>query len=116
MSLRVIEVPITTDASGNAVVETEQFQGRIISIYYPGGLAATVDLTVTTKETGQTILSVSNVAAADIWRPTVPVDDSAGAEIAGQNDFWTVTGEALEFTIAQGGDTQQATLRLMVEN
>jgi len=101
---RLRRLIVTTDADG-AFTGYLDLSGRIDKIFLDvGTLATTVDFTITDNETGETILSKSNVTADAVFYVRVLVQDTNGANIANTYDISAV--KTIKVVVAQGGNTK----------
>ena len=121
MSIQIVTIAIETDGSGNFSVDTPELNGKLVQVQYDfGGLAATLDLTVTGKKTGMTMLGVTNLAAADArFAPRQPVHDNALAAMTYDGtrpiEDFIYLAEAFSVVVAQGGTSVSGELHLFIE-
>lgn len=102
-----IRAVFTSDASGDVTVgDIGTVYGRLVAVgYKPGDLATGVDLTVTDKQTGASIIVLTNAGTAARWfRPTAVITDNVGAAVTAAA---TATGVDRDIYVA-------GTLRLLV--
>jgi hypothetical protein len=112
---------ITTAADGSATVYCGPVNGRILRVDYDGNLAATLDLTITGRTSGESILSLTDVAAAAAsWAPRRATHSTAGAAAlyagggsAVLDDIWLVD-EDIKVIVAQGGNVDTGVLTFYV--
>lgn len=112
---------ITTAADGSATAYCGPFNGRVLAVLYDGGFAATADFTITSRTTGQAILSLTDVAAsAASWAPRRATHSTAGAAAlyAGGGsavlDHIHLVNEDISVVIAQGGNAATGILTFIV--
>lgn len=115
------KVSITTDASGNDEVITQDIDGFIAQIRYvpaaTNDLDANWDLDIVGTKTGLVVANIDNISAAAITyaprQATHAVDGSASLYAAtGEpvEGLIFVGGESLTVTVAQGGNAQSGTI------
>ena len=120
MTIKLVTVPFTTDASGDFSTTISNAAGEFLQARYDRGNVATgADITVVGATTGLSLLALVDAGTADITRaPRQPIHDTAGVAslyaAAGEpvEDFIYVGGEQLTVTVAQGGNTTSGTLYL----
>jgi len=119
----VMKVGITTDASGDFTTTTAKITGRLVQWRYvpaaSDALDANWDLDVVGNTTGLVLLDVDNLAATAVQKTVAQVaQDLTGADVTydGTNEIYipgvVVVNEALDVTVAQGGNAQSGTLYL----
>lgn len=123
-TLTVITVDVTTGTATGST-DTDPFSGRIIGVrYIKDGVAPfsdTVDITITTLTTGQTILTLTDVTASTIKYPYTIQHESAGgadAIYAAGNEVRVpiyVFNEKVRVAVAQGGNGTTGQFQLFVE-
>lgn len=119
--LRREQLSITTDASGDATAFTGVVNGFVRAISYNGGFDATADLTITTDNHGQSLLTVTNQAASAItWHPrqaTHATDGTASLYAAAgepvESDI-PIAGDRIKVVVAQGGNAKTGVLTFWV--
>ena len=111
------EVAITTDASGDATGYTPAVTGRVLGVrYVKTDYDNGVDFTITLEDTGEAVLTGTNINASQSFYPRVVMDDEAGADAllaaAGEEQRVPVVAvnDRVKIVVAQGGDTQNRTL------
>jgi hypothetical protein len=121
--MRLYELTVTTDASGNATAyapSAGRCRGLLESIQYEKvDYADGVDFTITDDETGESLWADTNINASEIVRPRAPVMDQAGAA-----RLYAAGGTAvaeriaivsrIKIVIAQGGNAKSGTFRFIV--
>ena len=89
-----------------------------------GNLADTADVTVVDTATGGAIIALTNVLASGRYQPQVPLHDAVGAALAASGEDpplfparlgSPVVTRQVTVTVAEGGDTKQGTLYLVLE-
>lgn len=119
-------VTVTVDsASGAGSADTDPLSGRVIGVRYIADGStpydATMDLTVTTVTTGQTILTLTDVTASTIKYPyTIQHESSGGADAiyATGNEVRVpiyVFNEKVRFSVAQAGNAKTGRFQLLLE-
>lgn len=118
-------VAIATDAGGDFTGYSGVINGKVHSLtYVPDGtspLDTGADLTVTTEDTAQPVLTAANIGTSTVtWRPRGATHDAAdgGATLyaaAGEPvlDYIHAATERIKVVIAQGGDTKLGTLHIV---
>ena len=108
---------VTTDGSGDAT-ETgwdTDFEGILVGVRLEiSGLAATADITISEPAGLQrSILAITDTNTNATYNPQDEVDNSAGV---GQSTYtpFLVSSHNLQVVIAQGGDTNSATVYVLV--
>ena len=114
-------VPITVDASGDAIAYTPVCNGQVLQIHYvKTDFADTVDFTITGESTGQAILAQSNVTASFVKAPRQPVYDQSGAAMlhaAGGTALAApilVVKERVKIVVAQGGVSKTGSIHVVI--
>lgn len=111
---------ITTNSSGAATVYSPTLQGRVVQVTYvphaSSPLDTGADFTVTEEDTGNAILTITNVGTSTVsYAPRQATHSVAGAAAlyAGGGsavlDLIAVKGR-IKLVVAQGGNTLQGTL------
>jgi hypothetical protein len=109
----------TTAADGTATVYSGYVTGELYAIGITLDATTpptnTVDITMTLDDTGEAVLTLTNVAANAIYYPRVPVHDEAGAvaTLDGTRKMRTpilLIADRIKCVVAQGGDTKTAVL------
>lgn len=118
-------VDVVTDASGDSVVYSPRVNGKISAIHYvkhgSNAFADTVDFTIVSEATGETIWTESNVTASKTCYPRAAMHTTAGVAAllaAGGEalrDKIAVADDRVKITIAQGGDAKNGQFLLVVE-
>jgi hypothetical protein len=121
--LRRFNVPVTTDASGNATAYSPYISGYINSIQYvKTDFADGVDFTITSEATGQTIWTESDVNAAVTKATRQPTYTSAGVASlyasggVAVNDKIALARDRVKIQIAQGGNTKSGAFNIIVDD
>ncbi len=101
----------TTGPAGAAAGSAGGFvqPGRLtaVEVDYAAGQPATTDLTVTVG--GRTVLTLANQATDRVVNPRVPVQDAAGADIAGRGEETPFVSADLTVAVAQANPGTTAT-------
>jgi hypothetical protein len=96
-------VSVTTAADGSATAYTPRVSGLLFAAHYvPDGTTPydnTVDMTITSEATGQSLVARTNVAAAFVANPRTPTSDAAGTA-----SLYAAGGTAIQDRIALGND------------
>ena len=127
MGNRLHTVAVTTDASGDFTATTPDVSGSIEWVRYvpaaSNDLDANWDLDIVGSVTGVVVLGITNItAAAQTWAPrqaTHGVDGTASLYAAAGEpveDKVRVHGEALDITVADGGNVQSGTIYILEGN
>ena len=105
-----VDVPITTDTGGDATVDTVPLRGHIDSILVAvGTLAATVDVTIVDKDTGENIDTFTNVTTNTQRFPRAEAPAASGSY-----DRRAIAGP-VTITVAQGGSEKTGTVSIFVD-
>lgn len=120
-ALKKLKAVLTTDASGVVTAaDLDAAYGRIVAIgYKPGTLDTGADITVTDKQTGATVFSLTNAGTTPRWiRPRQIGTTAAGvADTPGAGfdvlDIW-IAG-ILQVAVAQGGNAGTGELYIVVD-
>lgn len=114
-------VTIVTDASGDGTGYTPNVTGRILGIrYVKTDYDNGVDMTITVEDTGEAIVTGTDVNASKSFYPRVPVQDEAGADAlfaAGGTklrDAVHVAGGRVKIVVAQGGNAKTGKFHVLV--
>lgn len=120
MNLQTKNVTLTTDASGNASVDTAPVKGRIFSVIYnKDDFADGVDFNLSTKNTNQNVWVENDVNAAKSVSPRQPLHDTSGAGSLYASGGEPVEGhiyavdEPITITVANGGDTKSGSFTII---
>lgn len=114
---RKVTKSYTTDASGDATVYTEAIRGRLLEVLFVDtDTDAGADFTITTEDSGQAIVTLTNAGATGKWRPRQKIQDAAGADVSYEatdtkdvHDFIYIANERIKIVVAQGGATKSGT-------
>lgn len=119
------QIDVTTDGSGAAVVKSPRVNGKVAAIHYVADGTTpfdnTVDFTITSEATGETIWAESNITASKSCYPRAGIHTTAGVAslfAAGGLpvlDKIAVADDLVVFTIAQGGASKIGRFFLVVE-
>jgi len=124
---KYVKVPITVDASGNAVVYSSRVSGKIAQIdYVPDGtnpLATGADVTITTERTGAPVVTLTNIGLTAFTKaPRMPThavaDGSALLYAAGGTavtDKVGLANDRIKFSVAQGGNALKGTFYVLLD-
>jgi len=109
-------VSLTSDTTGAATGYTEQINGRILNVMLEFTSATTTaDVTITTLDTSQTILAVSNVTSPKTYAPRQAIHKSSdgvalvfSATVGGSAayDYLYAANEKLKIVVAEVGDSK----------
>lgn len=123
--MRRFKITVTTAADGSATAYSPRLSGKLHAVHYvPHGSTPydnTVDMTITSEATGQSLISRANVAAAFVAYPRVATSDAAGAAslyAAGGTavqDKIALGNDRIKIVLAQGGNAKVGTLHFLVE-
>lgn len=115
-------VELTTDASGDATGYTPQITGRVSAIHYvKTDFADTVDFTITSEATGQSLWTQINQTASVVKAPRQPTHDGAGVAslYAGSGepveDRICLANDRVKIVVANGGDTKTGTFHVVID-
>jgi hypothetical protein len=110
---------VTTATGGAATVYTPVITGRIAAIVYTKATAAvayasTVDFTITSDTSNQTLWSELNVNASKTARPVGVATLPSGASSTITESPIYVAQERVKIVLAAGGNTKQGTFTVIV--
>jgi len=124
MNLNTYTVPVTTDASGDAVAYTPTVNGRLINIIYTkagtNGLD-TATFAIVGETTGVSLWGEASVNASKTVAPAQPLHSQAGAALLYAAGGAAVTGpiylvdERIKITISSGGATKSGSFLFVVD-
>ena len=104
--IRHIKKSLTTDASENAS-EDLVIAGIIRKIFIDLGTLETPNITITDKDTGETILGVTGVAADTPYQVKILAKGTNGSNLTGDHNIYTLPcATTVTITIASGGVTK----------
>jgi len=119
------KVTATVDASGSVTAYSPRCSGLLHAVHYvPDGSTPydnTVDMTITSEATGESILTRSNVSAAFNARPRVPTSDAAGTAslyAAGGTaiqDKIALGNDRVKIVLAQGGNAKTGAFHILID-
>lgn len=116
-------ITITTDASGDATgtVVGVGF-GRLVGVFYNGGLDASATITVTDTKSGAAVLTYTTGTEGTpvTLRPTMVIQDQAGtvvaaADTAPNTNRDIILAGKVTVTVASGGNVETGRLSLIVD-
>jgi hypothetical protein len=114
-------LPITVDASGDAIAYTPVITGEIRQIIYTkNNYADTVDFAVTVEDTGENIWTQANVTASAVVAPRIATHTVAGvaALYAGGGsavlDKIAVAKSRIKVVVDEGGVSTSGTITIVV--
>lgn len=111
-----INIPFTTDASGDATVYSDPVAGIIKSLTVDTGdcTNGAVDVTITNEQTGETITALTNLATAstlDYWPQAPTTEPADGTAINNLARTQLAIGNArIKVVVADGGDTKSGSV------
>lgn len=109
-------VSVTTDASGDATAYSSAIRGKIVGLAYTKtDFANGVDFTITTETTLRNVWVDTNINASETVYPRGLVQDTAGADIAGEYDAIRCVNERVTSVVAQGGNAKSGTFTVLFE-
>lgn len=113
MKMRVYEIPLTVDASGD-LTTTKEIRGYVEKIFIEIGTltSGAADITITDNVSGETILGLTNISADSLDYPRRQVDDTSGSAISNQYDKFFV--ETIKIVVADGGVSMTGTATIFV--
>lgn len=114
MFVSTYSVTVTTDASGNASVDTPPIRGIINRIeYVKDDYATGVDFTITVKD-GPNIWAQDNVDASATKYPVIEGSDVDGTAETGSFASIAVGDEPINIAIAAGGNATSGTFKFTI--
>lgn len=107
-------IAVTTDASGNATVYSDPWNGRVLAILYiPDGtvpFANSFQIVATTETSQQPIVTFTQATATNTFQLYPKAQNSAvsnGAGITGMYDFIPLSNtERVKIVVSAGGNTK----------
>ena len=121
MNPQRITIALTTNASGVATGQSGVVNGRVSHlIYTKDDFEDTVDFTITGEESGTNIWTEANVTAGKTVAPRQPTHSEAGVASLYQapgepvEDKIVIANERINVAIAQGGDTKNGTISIIL--
>lgn len=121
---RKVSKSFTTTAGGAATEYTEAIRGKLIEVIFTDGSTdAGADFTITTEDSGQAILTLTNAGAANgKWRPRQKISDATGADISYEatdakdvHEPIRIANERIKIVVAQGGNAKTGTFAFIYE-
>ena len=123
--MRRYKVSVTTAADGSATAYSPRVSGLLHSVtYVPDGTNPypnTVDMTITSEATGESLVSRTNVAAGFTTYPRKPTADDAGTAslyAAGGTAVQAAPGlgnDRVKIVLAQGGNAKVGVFHFTVD-
>lgn len=120
------KVNVTTAADGSATAYTPRLSGYLVAVHYvPHGSTPydnTVDMTITSEATGQSLVTRTNVSAAFVANPRVATADAAGTASlyasggTAVQDKMALANDRVKIVLAQGGNAKVGTFHVIVED
>jgi hypothetical protein len=118
------KVSVTTAADGSATAYTPRLSGLLYAVHYvPDGTTPydnTVDMTITSEATGQSLVSRTNVSAAFVANPRVATSDAAGTAAlfaaggTAVQDRIALANDRVKIVLAQGGNAKTGVFHVLV--
>lgn len=122
--MKRFKVTVVTAADGTVTAYTPRVSGELHSVHYvPDGTAPytnTVDMTITSEATGESLVTRTNVAAAFVTYPRAPTADAAGTAAlyaAGGTAVQArlaLANDRIKIVLAQGGATKTGVFHFLV--
>lgn len=126
MTVRCLEVALTTAADGTVTGYSRRTSGKVHSIHYEKHattpFADGVDFTITAETTGETLWAESNVNASAVRYPRAPTHSQAGipslyaALGTAVQDRPALGNDRVKIAIAQGGSSKIGTFYILVDD
>lgn len=123
--MRRYKVSVTTDGSGNATAYSPRLAGKLHSVTYtPDGTnpyTNTVDFTITSEATGESLIARTNVAAGFTAYPraaTSAPDGTASLYAAGGTAVQSppaLASDRIKIVLAQGGASKVGVFHFLVD-
>ena len=106
MKLQPFTADLTTDGSGDASVEIQCGTGALAKVLYePGTIDTGATITLTSRDTGETLYSKANAGTTDVTAyPRRPTQSSTDGSDTGANEMAFIDGPIIA-TISSGGST-----------
>lgn len=120
------KISVTTAADGSATAFVPQrVGGKLHSVHYVADgsnpYANTVDMTITSEATGESLVSRSNVSAGFVTYPRAAVADAAGtaslyaAAGTAVQDRIGLANDRIKIVLAQGGNAKTGAFHFVVD-
>lgn len=114
---QIQSVGITTTTGGAATVYTDVIRGRVAAVKYTKAgsspLASTADITVTLEDSGQAVVTLTNINATTTVYPVAAATVQSGAASTLTEAHIYAVGERLKCVVAQGGNTKVGTITVV---
>ena len=117
---------VTVNASGDANIDFDPINGKVVSIQYTkassGGYADGVDFVITNKRTGEVIWQESNVNASKIVYPqhrTNKPDGTTnehGSNVTGIYDYFFLVNDNLNVVVDEGGNATSGEFTIVYQS
>lgn len=123
MTTRRFALTVTSDGSGDATVYSPYLSGKLTAIHYiKTDYADTVDFTITSEATGETLWTEANVTAAKVCRPRGATHSNAGVAAlyaaggVAVNDLIRLSRDRVKIVINTAGATKTGAFHVVVED
>ncbi len=117
---------IVVNASGDASIDLDPLNGKIVSIQYTkassGGYADGVDFVITNKRSGETIWQEVNVNASKIVYPQHATNKPNGAtndhgsNATGIYDYFVLSNDIVNIVVDEGGNATTGNFTIVYES
>jgi len=109
------DVTVTTDSSGVATAYSSVLNGLLHRIKIVNtDMAAAVDYVITTEDSDDQILSITNTVATDSY-PRLQVDTTTLGDLTDSSEKLPLNNERVKIVVAEGGATKSATVTIYWE-
>lgn len=112
------DVSITTATGGTGTGYTPVVNGLISAVIYTADgtspFEATTDITVTTEDTGQAVLTETNVTGSAKWYPMAEGELNSGSASTITEAAIYAAGERIKIAVAQGGNTKTGAFKVVI--
>lgn len=114
-------VEVVSNASGDGTAYTPVITGRVLQIHYvKTDFADTVDFTITSEATGQSLWTQANQTASAVKAPRQPTYDGVGVASlyasGGEpvEDHIVLANDRVKIVVANAGDTKTGTFHVVI--
>lgn len=111
------DIAITTSTGGAATVYSSVVRGVVSAIKYTKAtgtpLASTADITVTLEDSGQAVMTFTNINATSVKYPRAIATLASGAASTLTEVPVYAVNERVKVVVAQGGNTKTGTITVV---
>jgi hypothetical protein len=117
---------VVVDATGDASIDLDPINGKIVSIQYnkasSGAYADGVDFVITNKRSGEVIWQEANVNASKIVYPQHTTNkpdgttNAHGASVTGIYDYFVSANDIINIVVDEGGNATTGDFTIVYES